>query len=122
MWVRRHPDVQAAGLRFCSLDRPGYGFSRADPAPLADQHFGRVAKLTAGVLEAQGVEGNLILVYHSLGGYHALVCLLSRASDGWFRGGSRVSTYMSCLCVCRRWQRTCGTHLRLGFVSWDVWQ
>lgn len=74
-WVRRHPDFLATKLRFCSLDRPGYGWSDPYPAGNEHKHFGFVAKVTEAVLRKQGVRGDVIMLFHSLGGYHTMAFL-----------------------------------------------
>ncbi len=70
-WVRRDPEFLKTGLRFCSLDRPGYGYSPGYDSWDTERHFGRVAKLTQETLHAAKVT-DAILLFHSLGGYHAL--------------------------------------------------
>ena len=136
VWVHRDPAFGATGLRFCSLDRPGYGWSqgyfsgdvrrgagrvrfarggggasrprhaRAAPTPGAhatrpiprrlqeNQHFGKIAEITEAALRKAGVGGPLILLFHSLGGYHSLALAaqlrLSGASDMWLVGGVAV--------------------------------
>jgi len=70
-WVRRDPAFLKTGLRFCSVDRPGYGYSPGYRLGDTKRHFGRVAKLTQHTLQAAGVT-DTILLFHSLGGYHAL--------------------------------------------------
>jgi pimeloyl-ACP methyl ester carboxylesterase len=71
--VRTDPRFTASGLRLCSLDRPGYGWSEGYATiAQADRHFGKIADLTLDVLAAQGIAGDLVLMFHSLGGYHAL--------------------------------------------------
>ena len=71
-WVRRDPAFIATGLQFCSIDRPGYGYGQGYDSGDNVRHFGRVAKLTQEVLHKEKVTGKLILLFHSLGGYHAL--------------------------------------------------
>jgi pimeloyl-ACP methyl ester carboxylesterase len=70
-WVRRDPAFLKTGLRFCSLDRPGYGYSPGYQTGDTKRDFGRVAKLTKEALQAVGVK-DAVLLFHSLGGYHAL--------------------------------------------------
>ena len=86
--VRSDPRIEARGAKFCSIDRPGYGFSEGymmeDPEK---RHFGRISSLTLEVLEKGGVTGDLVLVFHSLGGYHALSLAgaISKRDDSLFR-------------------------------------
>lgn len=92
-WLRADPAVLAKGLRFCSLDRPGYGWS--DPYGELDddeQHFGWAAAMTQDVLTQEGVSGDIILVYHSLGGFHALSFArqLRGSTDMVLRGGVAI--------------------------------
>ena len=71
--VRTDPRFTGMGLRICSLDRPGYGWSEGyETIAESDRHFGKIADLTLDVLAAQKVRGDLVLLFHSLGGYHAL--------------------------------------------------
>lgn len=69
IWVRQDPRLLATGLRFCSLDRPGYGYSENY---FTEKHFGKVASITEAVLHSMGIKGDLILMFHSLGAYWAL--------------------------------------------------
>ena len=71
--VRSDPRVAASGLRLCSLDRPGYGWSEGYARmPEDDRQFKHIADLTLDVLAAEKITGDLVLMFHSLGGYHAL--------------------------------------------------
>eukprot|EP00928_Gymnodinium_smaydae_P016034 TRINITY_DN15977_c0_g1_i1.p1 TRINITY_DN15977_c0_g1~~TRINITY_DN15977_c0_g1_i1.p1 ORF type:complete len:516 (-),score=33.61 TRINITY_DN15977_c0_g1_i1:110-1468(-) len=78
--LRRHPDILATGLRFCSLDRPGYGWSSSWPSSM-EPHMGNVAQITQSALAALGISGDMILVFHSLGGYWALALAKLLQSD-----------------------------------------
>ena len=80
-WIRRHPSVVSSGVRFCSVDRPGAGWSQPWPAAV---DFGMVAQYTKDALLAAKAAGKvgsrLVLLMHSLGGYHGLA--LAKALEG----------------------------------------
>ena len=74
-WVRGHPAVTATGARFCAIDRPGYGWSDSYDADLPP-HFGTAATLVKEALSEHLAPSalaplKLVLMFHSLGGYHA---------------------------------------------------
>ena len=69
--VRDNPTYNEHGIRFCSIDRPGYGWSEGYFNNNPD-NFNDVAKLTLQVLQKEEITGDLILNFHSLGAYHAL--------------------------------------------------
>lgn len=73
VWIRRHPLVVSSKVRFCSIDRPGAGWSEPWPSAV---DFGQVARYTREALEAAKSAGkagrDLVLLMHSLGGYHGL--------------------------------------------------
>jgi pimeloyl-ACP methyl ester carboxylesterase len=69
--VRDNPTYKEHGIRFCSIDRPGYGWSEGYFNNNPD-NFNDVAKLTLQVLQKEEITGDLILNFHSLGAYHAL--------------------------------------------------
>jgi len=71
-WVSSDPTFLAQGLRFCSLDRPGYGWSGPYNGDTQRRDFKYVAEITVEALQAAGVVGDVILLFHSLGGYWAL--------------------------------------------------
>lgn len=123
-WVRR--DYRIAGLlRFCAIDRPGYGFSSADPAPKAQQHFGRMAELTALALKSKGVRGGLVLLYHSLGGYHALALgayLRDNPSAGLRLVGGVAVDAMDPRDRAEYADRFCSTKTPVGSDSWSLEQ
>ena len=81
--VRTDPRFTASGLRLCSLDRPGYGWSEGY-SPLAHdkRHFGKIAEITLDVLIKQEITGDLVIMFHSLGGYHALALSAAIARQG----------------------------------------
>jgi pimeloyl-ACP methyl ester carboxylesterase len=66
-WALIQPAV-GRKTRACSYDRPGMGYS--DPAPGARTPAMAVDDL-AKLLDGAGIEGKVLLVGHSLGGFHA---------------------------------------------------
>jgi len=65
-WALIQPAV-ATRTRACSYDRPGMGYS--DPTPHRSTAFNAVADLHT-LLERAGIDGPLVLVGHSLGGFN----------------------------------------------------
>ena len=67
--MRRHTDVVSSGVRFCSIDRPGGGWSEPDPSAT---DFGVVAGYTHEAMTAMQAAGKIgskiVLLFHSLGG------------------------------------------------------
>ena len=70
-WVQRSKVLRSAhpSLRFCSFDRPGYGWSDSADRPRSS---GVVAKDIADILIEGGISGKTVIVAHSLGWYHTL--------------------------------------------------
>jgi pimeloyl-ACP methyl ester carboxylesterase len=66
-WALIQPAV-GTKTRACSYDRPGMGYS--DPAPGPRTPSMAVADL-AKLLDGAGIDGRVVLVGHSLGGFHA---------------------------------------------------
>jgi pimeloyl-ACP methyl ester carboxylesterase len=61
-WVQ--PEV-AQSTRVCAYDRPGFGWSEADPQP---KSVGRTVENLHTLLENAGIAGPYVLVGHSIGG------------------------------------------------------
>jgi pimeloyl-ACP methyl ester carboxylesterase len=80
--VWRAPAVVELGVRFCVLDRPGYGFSPPYKVVEEERHFGHVAQMTLALIRAEGIQGDIVLLYHSLGGYHVLALADALRTDG----------------------------------------
>jgi len=113
-WVRRDAAFRAAGVRYCSLDRPGYGWSENyamgphGGPDAAASHFGRVAEMTAAALAAHGVRGRAVLLFHSLGAFHALALaalLRERALAGEGGGGLEVMSAVAVDAVTPLWSK-----------------
>ena len=73
--VRTNPSVVASGVRFCSVDRPGYGWSDTYDAALPAD-FASAAALTRAALmthfaPTSAAPLRLVVMAHSLGGYHS---------------------------------------------------
>lgn len=66
-WVLVQPAI-AEATRVCAYDRAGYGWSEPGPQPRDSQ---QVAVELEGLLAKAGIEGELVLVGHSLGGLFA---------------------------------------------------
>jgi hypothetical protein len=73
-WVRRDPGVMASRVRFCAIDRPGYGYSQNYFWRKGNEHlhFGKVAEIDEAVLNTAGVTGPIVFLVHSLGLYEAM--------------------------------------------------
>eukprot|EP00750_Incisomonas_marina_P000634 INCI10445.2.p1 GENE.INCI10445.2~~INCI10445.2.p1 ORF type:complete len:602 (-),score=92.43 INCI10445.2:906-2711(-) len=82
-WIARDPAFKETGLRFCSMDRPGYGYGWPYPVAQPERHFGEVSKMTTAVLREAGITGDIVAVAHSLGGYWsmALAAHMTTTSD-----------------------------------------
>lgn len=70
-WLRREPSIAASGVRFCSIDRPGAGWSEYG----RQYHFGHAARYMRDAMRAElaagRMGGRVVVVFHSLGGYVA---------------------------------------------------
>ena len=70
--VSRDPKFVATGARFCGMSRAGYDYSDTVAQDSSKSNFGYLAKMTNEGLNEMGVTGDLILMFHSLGGIQAL--------------------------------------------------
>ena len=69
VWAERRMTALHPDLRFCSFDRPGYGWSDSGPVP---RSAGTAGAELVTFLEARGVTGKVILMAHSLGNYNMM--------------------------------------------------
>jgi len=90
--VRRDIQLRATRVRFCALDRPGNGYSEGYSTEGPEQlHFGQIAEATEAVLRAFGINGDLILMFHSLGSYWGMA-LAHQVRD--------ICNVLQCVAVC----------------------
>ena len=121
--VRKSSNFVASGARMCSIDRPGNGWSEG--YLIQDEnsrHFGKIAQLTLEVLQKEKITGDLVLMFHSLGAYHALALaaeISQEKDDLWkVRGMLAVDAMVPNWSTFEKRRESCSTKAALENSYW----